>query len=276
MKHPSSSLGLAAVLGALAVVTPGLAAHNGPDLTEDEVQCQLRSQYVMASFARRYTKCLSKCAKSAGSNALAAATCPEVSACTGGPANATCRCLVRARDQAAAGQELCTDCPECYADGACEADATSKTDALAAWGEALFFFDSPSVYCDDSSSGDGLHVAEAKCQIATAKALTFFARAKLICLRQCRLDEHDGVTPPGSCDAPLSSNPNASAATEACIDRLEVKTALKIDKRCGFAGNPPECWNGRTSMQWVALVEQMVDDTDDNFFCGSPSPAFLD
>ena len=59
MRYPSSSLGLAAVLGALAVVTPGLAVHNGPDLNEDEVQCQLRSQYVMASFARRYTKCLS-------------------------------------------------------------------------------------------------------------------------------------------------------------------------------------------------------------------------
>jgi len=275
MRYSSSSLGLA-VLGALAVVSPGLAVHNGPDLNEDEVQCQLRSQYVMASFARRYTKCLSKCAKSAGSNALAAATCPQASACPGGPPNATCRCLVRARDQAAAGQDLCTDCPECYADGACHDDATSKIDALAAWGEGLFFSDAPSIYCDDSSSGDGLHVEEAKCQIATAKALTFFARAKLICLRQCRLNEHDGATPPGSCDAPLSSNPNASASLEACIDRLEVKTALKIDKRCGLYGNPPECWNGRTSTEWIGLVEQTVDDTDDSFFCASPSPAFLD
>jgi hypothetical protein len=153
---------------------------------------------------------------------------------------------------------------------------TSKTDALAAWGEALFFFDSPPVYCDDSSSGDGLHTAEARCQDATAKALAFFARAKVVCLRKCRLNEHEGKTPVGSCDAPLSSNPSPSASTVACINKAEVKAALKIDKRCGSGGNPPECWSGRTSTQWVALVEQMVDDSDDSFFCASPSPAFLD
>jgi hypothetical protein len=274
MKSQSSPLALAAILGALALVTPSLAAHNGPDLSEDEVQCQLRSQYVMASFARRYTKCLNKCAKRTGSSA--AAQCPEASACALGPANATCRCLVRARDQAIAGQDRCVDCPECYEGGSCHTDAISKTDALAAWGEALFFSDSPAVFCDDSSSVDGLQDGEAKCQIATAKALPFFARAKSLCLRECRLSEHEGSTPPGSCDAPLSSNPNASASTLACIDRAEVKAALKIDKRCGPSGNAPECWNGRTSTQWVALMEQMVDDEDADFFCASPSPAFVD
>jgi hypothetical protein len=184
--------------------------------------------------------------------------------------------LVRARDQAALGQALCNDCPECYADGSCEADVTSKSDALAAWGEGLFFFDSPPVYCDDSSSGDGLHPSEERCQAATAKSLTFFARAKVVCLRKCRLSEHEGKTPVGSCDAPLSSNPSPSADAVACINKAEVKATLKIDKQCSSGANAPECWSGRTSAQWVTQVEQMVDDGDDVFFCASPSPAFFD
>jgi hypothetical protein len=259
-------------------VPPAAAVHNGPGLDEDEVQCQLRSQYIMGSFARRYAKCLLRCALKSPSRADAAANCPEAAACSFGPTNTTCRCLLRAREQAVEGQVGgCSDCPECYAGGSCDTDATGKTNTIATWAESLFFSGPTPVYCDDAASGDGLAPAEAKCQQTTAKALPFFARAKTLCLRKCRLAEHDGSTPVGSCDAPLSSNPGAQAAAANCISDAEAKAVLKINKRCDpTTGNPPECWGGRTASQWVDVAEQLVDDGDPSFFCASPSGAFLE
>jgi hypothetical protein len=128
-----------------------------------------------------------------------------------------------------------------------------------------------------SASGDGLAPAEAKCQQTTAKALPFFARAKTLCLRKCRLAEHDGSTPVGSCDAPLSSNPGAQPAARTASPARRRRPVLKINKRCDpTTGNPPECWGGRTASQWVAVAEQLVDDEDPSFFCASPSGAFLE
>jgi hypothetical protein len=275
-----SIIAVAATLATLLIAVPrGNAVHNGPDLSEAEVQCQLRSQYIMGSFTRRYAKCLLKCAQRADSRADAAANCPEAAACSFGLANATCRCLLRAREQAVDGQVVrCdSDCPECYADSSCNADATAKTDTIASWAESLFFSATPALYCDDSASVDGLHPAEAKCQQTTAKALAFFARAKTLCLRKCRLSEHDGSAAIGSCNAPLSSNPGANPTAEDCIGGAEAKALLKIEKRCNpTTGNPPECWSGRTGPEWVDIAEQFVDDGDPSFFCASPSPAFLD
>ena len=265
---------ITAFVATIAATAPPAAA----DLNEDEVQCQLRSQYIMGSFARRYSKCLLKCALRSPSRAEAAANCPEAAACSFGPTNTTCRCLLRARGQAVDGQVgRCGDCPECYAGGSCNTDATGKTNTIAAWAESLFFSGPTPVYCDDSASSDGLDPAEAKCQQTTAKALPFFARAKTLCLRKCRLAEHDGSTPVGSCDAPLSSNPGAQATAESCVAGAEAKAVLKINKRCDpTTGNPPECWGGRTASQWVAVAEQLVDDEDPSFFCASPSGAFLE
>ena len=261
-----------------ATAPPAFAVHNGPGLNEDEVQCQLRSQYIMGSFARRYAKCLLKCALHAPSRADAAANCPEAKACSFGPTNTTCRCLLRAREQAVEGQVgRCSDCPECYAGGSCDTDATGKTNTIAAWAESLFFSGPTPVYCDDSGSSDGLAPAEAKCQQTTAKALPFFARAQSLCLRTCRLAEHAGSTPVGSCDAPLSSNPGANAEAEVCVAAAEAKAIDKINNRCNpTTGNPPECWGGRTPSQWVQVAEQLDDGEDPSFFCASPSGAFLE
>jgi len=263
-----SLVAIAAFVATISVTAPPAVA----DLNENEVQCQLRSQYIMGSFTRRYAKCLLKCALKAPSRADAAANCPEAAACSFGPSNTTCRCLLRAREQAVEGQiGRCSDCPECYAGGACDTDATAKTNTIATWAESLFFSGPTPVYCDDTESGDGLAPAEAKCQQTTAKALPFFARAKTLCLRTCRLAEHDGSTPPGSCDPP------SAPAAASCISAAQAKAILKINNRCNpVDGNPPECWGGRTPTQWVVLAGQLVDGEDSNFFCASPSGAFLE
>src|SRR5262249_20362399 len=138
------------VVIAALIATIAATAAPATALNENEVQCQLRSQYIMGSFARRYSKCLLKCALRAPSRADAAAHCPEAAACTFGPTNTTCRCLLRARGQAVDGQVgRCSDCPECYAGGSCDSDATGKTNTIAAWAESLFFSGPTPVYCDD-------------------------------------------------------------------------------------------------------------------------------
>jgi hypothetical protein len=111
------------------------------------------------------------------------------------------------------------------------------------------------VFCDDSSSGDGLTPEEAKCQDTTAKALSNFASKKGLCYRKCRADEHKGKIPAGSCTPPASD-----PKTTDCISKLETKTATLIDKKCEpLGGDRPECYGSTDGAGWAGLVETGVD-----------------
>ena len=254
------------VLLALVIAARPAAA----ELTLAEGVCQVRaSRNVVATESRRYAKCLLKCAQHLGSLASGATECPIANACAnGGQANPDCRCLNRAIEVAVAHEvDGCTDCPECYAGGACDTDANAKSDTVAMWSESLFFTNSPAIFCDDSASPDGVTVAEGKCQQSVAKTLAGFARKTARCYADCRNSALGGGTP-GACDAPILTNPAADAKTRACVENAQVQAALRIDKQCGGpAEKRPECYGPTDGQGWVTIEQNFVDMQDPVYFC---------
>lgn len=272
LTFPGFTIAAGAVLWALAVDVFHPAAA---ELTAAEAVCQVRaSRNALATLSRRYAKCLFKCAGHADSRSLAAQQCLRASACGVGPTDPTCRCIeyaiAQAVDHEAAG---CLDCPECYVGGGdpnpdCTPDASSKADAVGVWSESLFFSGSPAVFCDDTPSPDGLTIPEVRCQLSTAKTLAVLSRQAARCHSTCRVAERAGLTPPGSCDAPLLTNPNAQQAAKGCVQSAGATAALRIDKQCGIAGeNRPQCYGATNGAGWVAMEESFIDGQDASYFC---------
>lgn len=259
---------MAAALALALVTAPGRAvASHDPDLSDDEVKCQLGTSLAIGKFITDKAKCLTKCEQGArqGNN--------PASDCTPPYAGTTLACVTRAETKAEGlEQSKCAkDCPECYTGGDCAADASARVADAEAEVDVLRAL----VYCDDSASLDGLTKAEAKCADTVAKALGNFARKKLNCYSKCRKDEHKAKVPAGSCTPP-PSDPKASA----CVGKEEAKAAFLIDKQCDATVNPkadaPECHAAQTGAGWAALVEAAVDAGQPGLHCGSPSGAFVD
>src|SRR5262245_40538463 len=258
-----------AVAGAACLVfTTGLAwASHDPDLSKDEVKCQLGTSLATGKFVTDKAKCLTKCEQGVRKGQTSASDCVPPYA------GVTLACVQKAESKAQGlEQSKCAkDCPECYTGGDCVADSQARTMGTETQVDLLRAL----VYCDDSGSGDGLTKAEAKCADTVAKTLSNFAKAKLKCLSKCRSDEDKLKVPVGSCTPP-PSDPKASA----CVQKASDKAAFLIDKQCDPAVNPkaeaPECFAGQTGAGWAGLVEAAVDGGDADLYCGSPNGAFLD
>jgi hypothetical protein len=56
-----------------------------------------------------------------------------------------------------------------------------------------------------------------------------------------------------------------------------AKAAAAIDKKCAAVGANPACYvpTVDTGAEWVAIVENQVDNSIPDVACGSPSGAFL-
>ena len=251
----------------LALVAGLASASHDPDLTADEVKCQLGTSLAIGKFITAKAKCLTKCEQGARKGLNPSTDCAPPYA----GATLTCVDNAEGKTEGLEQSKCAKDCPECYTGGDCVADSQARTADAETQVDVLRLL----VYCDDSGSGDALTKAEAKCADTVAKTLSNFAKKKLNCLAKCRKDEDKLKVPAGSCTPP-PSDPKASA----CVQKEEDKAAFLIDKQCDPAVNPkaeaPECFAGQNGDGWAALVEAAVDNGDAGLYCGSPSGAFLD
>jgi len=253
------------------VVSALLAAGSAyAQVTDAELDCQAATAKAMGKFTSSRSKCITKCNQGArkGTNPL--------SDCVPGAFGGTTAACAEAAEEKAAETEVkkcVTDCPECYdgdgmcAPGDCACDSVELSEEVAA---AIDLY-AGLVYCDDSGSGDGLTATEAKCQDTATKALAKFVGKRLKCFQKCHQNVQKGELSPGVCDLPVSD-----PETIACLAKASSKAAPAIDKACEpLGGNRPECFGSLDGAGWTSLIGGVVDGYDPEFFCGSPSGAFL-
>jgi len=227
--------------------------------TEVEFKCQATTALSSGKFLQTKAKCILACEKHVLSGSQPASDCVPP---FGG---ATADCISRIATLTTNRETGCLDCPECYSGGDCSADASARLFILESIVDAV----SSQVYCDDSSSSDGLNPIEAKCQQRNASTLGKVGADVLKCLTACRKKEFKGRVPAGSCAPPVSD-----PKTAACLTKVETKAASRIDAACAL--DSPECytvWNGSMFASWVSGGAQNLDPS---LFCGSPSGAFVD
>ena len=245
------------VTAILSMLTPSsvFAADNG-----DEAKCQQGTSLAIGKFVRSKAQCVDNCQKKAFEGVGSAADCvPPYAGATQG-------CVTAAEGETGGAiQSSCAkDCPECYSGGNCSMDADARIADYEAHVDALL----PDVFCDDSGSGDGLTLSEFKCSRTVRKFLSTFVAGKIKCFAKCRKSELSGKLPMGSC-----TQPTTDTKTQACIDKIESKTAFVIDKKCESSVNPsadkPECgsYPVRNGTAWVAAEEAAVDARLPSLFC---------
>lgn len=250
--------------GVVALAAALIAGNASAQTTGDELKCQLNASKVVAKFAGSKVKCLNKCW--AGIRKGDPNDCQDT-AQDSDPRDATTQaCIDAAEAKSNSGQaKKCTaDCPECYDGGNCTADASGKTTTA----EGLIDGQDPAVHCNNGETGDA-----GKCQDNTGKVLTKWVAALSKCTQKCKANEDKGKAAPGSCDPPASD-----PATIACINAGEAKCVSGVNKKCGDAGATPACWGAglNEGSEWCNLVQGIVDGQYTEFFCGSPSGAFLE
>jgi len=248
------SLGIAALVAGLALAPA--TANAQP--TKDECTCQTTTGKAQAKFVLAKQKCVTKCEQGArkGKN--------PVTDCDPPYAGATAACIDKAEAKAIAtgSKGKCLkDCPECYANGDCAADATTRTAGNEAQVDAFV----PLIYCEPAPT-DPL---EQKCSDTQAAEAAKFVLQKSICYAKCRALECKGKVAPGSCTPPATD-----PKTVACIDKFEAKCVANVDKKC--TGNTPACAAFQTGTALCAAVEAAVDAGQADTYCASPSGAFLD
>jgi hypothetical protein len=263
------SLATTVLVATLVLGVRPVAANHDPDISADEFLCQYKTTILNWKFFAKKGVCVLGCQRKARAAQEDPADCvpPYAGAAQG--------CINGAEGKAQAGMcKACTnDLPECYGS---PQNCPDLAAGFAATMESELDDLMADVYCDDSGSGDGLTAAEALCQDVVAKTLAGFAYKKAKCLAKCHAYEHKGKIPVGSCVPGAITDP--TLRTQGCITKTTMSANTKIDKGCSpsFGRDAAECHGGQTAQQWTDGVEVTVDDEDPNFFCGSPSGAFLD
>jgi hypothetical protein len=263
-----TSLVAAFVMAALMVAVRPASATHDPDVSDNESTCQVKGAQVAWKYGSKRMKCVIGCQRDVFEGSAPPSECVDPFA------GATQGCVNGAsgKSQGSFCKACQPDTPECYPSGNCPdvadavfADVETEVDALL--GDA---------FCDDTGSGDGLTNIEFRCQVGLAKYLAAFVYRKARCLAKCHAYEHKGAIPVGSCTPGAITDPTGK--TQACITKLTDKTKLKIDRYCSAlqGADAPECHAGQSAQDWTDDAEQRVDGLDDDFFCGSPSGAFLD
>lgn len=264
MRRSFRSITVSGVL-LLALGGSALAIHDA-DVTDEEAKCQQKASIGSWRFFAKKAKCIASCQKAVFDGSGSASDCvPPFAGSTQG-------CVNGIEGKTSAG--ICKACggtstPECYAGGNCQQTAEDKVGAIEDEVDALM----PEIFCTESGT---LEPLEFKCELALAKYLGYFAAAKAKCFAKCRLLEHKGIIPPGGCTPGAVNDPTGKIVE--CLNKINLKTAPRLDRYCdtGQGGDAPECHSGRTSGDWIALAETAYDDHDAEFYCGSPSGAFLE
>lgn len=258
-----------AVVGAALAIALLLAVASRATAqpTADESKCQLGTSLAVSKFITDKAKCLIKCQQGARKSLNPSTDC------TPSFGGATATCVQRATTKAEGlEQSKCTKgCPSCYSGGDCTADSMTRVNDAENQVDMLATL----VYCDDSSSPDGLTAAEAKCADTVAKTLSTFAKAKLRCYSKCQKAAQKGTVSAAACTPPATD-----PATSACISKAEQKSTFLIDNKCESSQNSsadkPDCYGGSNGTSWTTLVESAVDGGQSSLYCGSPSGAFID
>jgi hypothetical protein len=255
------------VLIVAAVIAAGSARAQ---VTDAELACQASTAKAMGKFTAGRAKCILKCEQGARKERNPVSDCVP-----GSFGGATAVCAEAAEDKAAETEvkKCVKDCPECYdGDGMCTpGDCACDSEELSEEVAAAIDLYAGLVYCDDSASADGLTPAEAKCQDGATKTLASFVVKRLACFQKCHQKVQKGDLPAGACTLPVS-DPD----TVKCIATASTKAAATIDRVCAPpGGDRPECFGALDGTGWTSLIGSVVDGYDPEFFCGSPSGAFL-
>jgi hypothetical protein len=214
-----------------------------------EFKCKTTTATLSAKFVPTKQKCLARCRAGVVKGSVLASECvPPFS-------GRTLDCVTKIETTTATKAAACLDCPECYSGGDCAADSTSRVGLL----ETIVDSFQPTIFCDDSGSGDGLTSDEFKCQLKIAGVTAKLQTDVMKCLLYCRKSEFKMAIPAGSCTPPVT-DPKAAA----CLAKASLKAATSIDKACGL--NPPEC-DTSTGAMWASTVIAIPQALDAITFC---------
>jgi hypothetical protein len=217
-------------LALLASQSPSwVAAQESPGvITPAEHRCQDAFGNALVTFSNGTGACLVDCETNPGrrcslsfpdaitgdclSRALAAAQVPVLRNCAG------------------------SDCPECYGGGTnCASYANSAfSQEAGVLSQAI-----ATLYCDDSSSADGLTRAEQSCQRGLARASGRFFATLQRCFRNCQKAVQRGTTGFSSCESAFLDTPTFDPRTQRCIDRAR---AVLLDGCQNHCADPPDCF----------------------------------
>ena len=301
----------ALLAGVVSVALVGVASAQ---LSDAEFKCQASTSKAGAKFVGAKAKCAAKCIANAGKNLN------PYSDCFAPYGGATAQCiddttldLKGAEDKfrdairkaCDPGFKAGTDCPECYSGGDCSTSGEATNRVQNIEGQVDSF--GPGVYCEQP----GADALETKCEQSTSKALVKQVGGVDKCYDKCNSNMRKSLIPAGSCNPPVPSD----AVTAACIDKVDGKAILAVDKACGgecLGGNgvcgsntgtctvdkgltqcgcaadcdaaggdqtvKPDCTNPDdypTGSAWVNLVDIAISGTVPGTYCASPSGAFL-
>ena len=123
---------------------------------------------------------------------------------------------------------------------------TRSTDAGAtrgpAFNDARSFADNAIslLYCNDTSSADGLTRPEQRCQSSLLRTVGRFSKATSRCFGWCNKEARRGRRPVESCDAAILDTPAMHPGTQACVDRARARLLGKCEEACT---DPPDCFS---------------------------------
>lgn len=257
--------------GVMMLLAAFAAGQVGAQPTDDQLKCQNNASKVVSKFVGAKVKCLNKC-WSGLRKGEATNDCVPASADGDGRDTTTGACILGAETKSNTGQvKKCADeaCPQCYDGGNCASDASGKTNTAESLVDQQDNGGAGTVHCN----GGTQDTDKGKCQDNTAKVLSKFVAALAKCTQKCKSNEAKGTAATGSCDPPATDG-----ATAACINAAKGKCVAGVDKKCGAVGATPDCWapGVNDGAGWCNLVQVIVDGQYAEFYCGSPSGAFLD
>jgi hypothetical protein len=251
-----TALALCALLVGLA---PSRAsAQESPDsITRGEHQCQDAFGSALVSFSDGTGACLAECETSPGRR------CDLFS-----PDTITGDCLSRARAAAqipVLRQCAGTDCPECYGGGL---DCTAYADSE--FSQTAFFVEQAiaALYCDDSSSADGLTRTEQSCQRGLSRASGRFVQTLQRCFAKCQQAVQRGTTGFSSCESAFLDTPTFDPRTQRCIDRARARLLDSCNNHCA---DPPDCFPYSCS-DAAQLVEDQALSAEPTTYCQDVPP----
>jgi hypothetical protein len=239
----------------MAILVPSrTTAQETPTvLTRGEYQCQNAFGQSLVALSERSAACLAACQTSPGRQ------------CAFSQDAITRDCLQRAR--AAAQLPLLrqcagSDCPECYGGGDCSDYTDSTFFQVTSNVESTI----STIFCDDSSSADGLTPAEQKCQLGLARAGERFIQSLEGCFARCQQAVHRGATGFSSCDSAFLDADNFDPRTQRCVERARARF---LDGCTGHCQDPPDCLASSCSGLAATIESQGLQLIPDSY-CQEP------
>ena len=249
-------VGLVAVAALLAAGRPAPAQP-----TQEEFLCEYKGSDAAWKLGETEMRCVILCERSVRGGTT------DPSECVRPFSGATQGCVngAQGKETGRVCKACNPDAPECYGAADCNMIGDGFKTTIEGQIDPLL----ADAYCDDSASPDGLTAAEGKCQDTVVRYLGTFLAKKAHCLAKCHAVEFKSGQPVGTYCSPGSLT-DPTGRTQTCPDRLSTKARFYIDRGCNpvtYGADPPECHNGRSSSDWVALAESAVDGQDASFFC---------